>query len=86
MSAFLQVVDSLTVVAFAHFLTDQPCHHALHPLLPNYGVLCCLKGFIIIEIDAVKGGWDRGFGGFEGLGLWRRHGGQRPFKRALWWG
>lgn len=83
MSAFLQVVHPLAVVAFAHFLADQPCHHALHPLLSNDGILCRLQSFVVIEVDTVKGGWDRGFGGFEGLGLWRRHDGQCAFKRAL---
>lgn len=75
MSALLQVIDPLLPVALAHLLPHQPRHHALHPLLPDDGVAGLVQGFLVGEVDALEGGRDRGFLGFEGGGLGGRHGG-----------
>lgn len=73
MSALLQMVHALAVIAFTHLLPDQPRHHALHPLLSDDRVLRRFQGLVVIVVDAVEGGWDGGFGGFERSGLGGRH-------------
>lgn len=74
MSAFLQMIHTLLVVALAHLLTDQSRHHALHPLLPDYRVLCSLERLVVIVVYAIECGRDSGFRGFERIGLWGWHG------------
>lgn len=59
-SALLQMVHTLAVIAFAHLLADQSRHHALHPLLPDDRVLCGLEGFVVVVVYAIecwRNGW-----------------------------
>ena len=60
-TALLQMVDTLPVVALAHLFPDQPCHHALYPLLADHSILCGLKSLVVVVVDAVKGRWDGRF-------------------------
>lgn len=71
------MVHTLPVVALAHLLSDQPRHHALHPLLPDYRILCGLERLVVVVVYAIEGGRNGGFGGFERLGLWGWH--------VCWW-
>lgn len=73
MSTLLQMVDPLPPVALAHFLSDQPRHHAPDPLLPDDGVLCALERSVVLVIDPIKGWRNLGLFGQEEFGLWCRH-------------
>lgn len=54
-SALLQVVDALAIVALAHLFPDQAGHHALDPLLADDGVLGGLELVIVVVVDPVEG-------------------------------
>jgi hypothetical protein len=73
-SALLQVVHALSVVALAQLLPHQPRHHALHPLLSDHGILRGLERFVVVVVDAVEGRGYCGLRGLEHLGLGSRHG------------
>lgn len=73
MPTLLQMVYALLVVAFAHFLPDQPRHHALHPLLPDDGILCSFQRLVVVVVHAVKCWRDLGLGCFERFGFWGGH-------------
>jgi hypothetical protein len=73
-SALLQVVDALSVVALAQLFPHQPRHHALHPLLSDHGILRGFERFVVIVVDAVEGWGDCGLGCLEHGGLRSRHG------------
>lgn len=73
MAAVLEMVNTLTVVAFAQLLADKSEHHGAHPLLADDGVLCGLEGLGVVEVDAIEGGRDGRLVPLEALGLWRRH-------------
>lgn len=60
MTALLEVVDALTVVALSHLFSDEPGHHALNPLLADNGVLGGLELLVVVVIDAIEG---RRYGG-----------------------
>ena len=88
-SALLQVVDALSVVALAQLLPHQSRHHALHPLLSDHGVLRGLERFVVVVVDAVEGRGHRRLGRFEHLGLGSGHCrglgiGDRSRARVLW--
>lgn len=73
LAAVLQVVDALSYVALAQFLSNKPCHHSTDPLLADDGILGSLEGLGVVEIDAVEGGSDLGLLALEELGLGGRH-------------
>lgn len=73
-TALLQVVYALAVVALAQLLPHQPRHHALHPLLANDRVLRGFQRFVVIVVDAVERRRHRRLGRFEHLGLRGGHG------------
>ena len=69
----LQVVHALPVVALAQLLPHQPRHHALHPLLPDHGVLRGFQRLVVVVVDAVERRGHRRLGRFEHLGLGSGH-------------
>lgn len=73
MTAVLEVVHTLTVVALSQLLAHKSCHHGADPLLPDDGILGRLESLGIVVVDAVKGGSDGGLLGLELLGLGSRH-------------
>lgn len=54
-TALLEVVDTLAVVALAHLLSEKTCHHALDPLLAQDGILSRLELLVVVVVDALKG-------------------------------
>jgi hypothetical protein len=77
MTTLLQVIDPLPPVAFAHLVPHQPRHHALDPLLPDNSILCGLERFVVVVVDALKGGSDLGLLCEEEFGLGGGHCGDR---------
>lgn len=73
MTALLEVVDALTVVALSHLFSDEPGHHALDPLLADNGVLGGLELLVVVVIDAIEGRGYRGLSRQELRRLWSRH-------------
>ena len=65
----LQMIDPLSVITLPQLLPDQPRHHVLHPLLPEYGVLRGFQGWSIVVVDAIECGRDLGLLGEEGGGF-----------------
>ena len=73
MTALLQVVDALAVVAFRHLLPHQSSHHDVDPLLADDGILRLLQSLVVIVVDAVEGGRDGRLLSQESLGFGGRH-------------
>lgn len=74
LTAVLQMVDALSYVALAQFLSDKPCHHGTNPLLTDDSILGSLEGLGVVKVDAVEGGSNLGLLALEELGLGGRHG------------
>lgn len=72
-AAVLQVVDALTHVAFAQFLTNNSGLHGSDPLFSDDRILGGLEGFGVVVVNAVEGGCDGGLLALEELGLGCRH-------------
>lgn len=66
MSALLQMVHALPVVALGQLLPHQATHHNSDPLLADDGILGLLQALRIIVVDAVESGRDGGLLGQEG--------------------
>ena len=73
MSALLQMVHALPVVALGQLLPHQTTHHNSDPLLADDGILGLLQALRIIVVDAVKGGRDGGLLGQKGRRFGSRH-------------
>lgn len=73
MTALLEVVDALTVIALSHLFSDEPGHHALDPLLADNGVLGGLELLVVVVIDAIEGRGYCGLSRQELRRLWSRH-------------
>lgn len=68
------MIHTFPVIALPHLLPYQPSHHALDPLLTDYGVLRGFKRFVVVVVYAVKSWWNFRLRGLEGLGFWGWHG------------
>lgn len=73
MSALLQMVHALPIIALGQLLPHQATHHNSDPLLADNGILGLLQALRIIVVDTVKGGRDGGLLGQEGRRFGSRH-------------
>lgn len=67
------MIHALLIIALSQLLPHQPRHHRLDPLLADDRVSGIGNGDVVLEVDAVEGGRDRGLLGQEGGGFGSRH-------------
>lgn len=68
------MVDPLSTITLAQFVTDEAAHHDLYPLLAEDGVLCGFERPVVVVVDAVEGWRNFRFFCEEGGGFGDRHG------------
>ena len=73
MTAVLQMVHTLALVAFAQLITDQSSHHSSNPLFSNDRVLGGLESLGVGVVNAVESGSDGGLLSLELGGFGGRH-------------
>ena len=67
------MIDPLLDITLPQFLSYQPSHHALDPLLPNDSILRCLQPWSIRVVYSLEGWGDLGLFGEEEGGFWGWH-------------